>query len=60
MLSMGRFETDIDLLTHGNIRDCLRNCGLIGPNNDHQSLEEHTKMLMKTFIEVKKSIFSKQ
>ena len=48
---MGRFETEIDLLTHSNIRDCSRNFPLVVLNNDHQSLEEHTNVLMRRFIE---------
>ena len=53
MISTCRFEPEIDLLTCGNIRECLRNCGLIGPYDDYQSLEEHTNMLMRRFIEEK-------
>ena len=34
MLYMGRFVTEIDSLTHSSIKECLRQCQLIGPNDD--------------------------
>ena len=51
MLSMGRFETEVDLTLHGSYRECLRYCGLIGPNNDEASLKQYAKSLTKRWIE---------
>ena len=51
MLSMGRFETEIDLLTHGSIKECLRYCRLIGENDDDESLATYAEVLTKRFIE---------
>ena len=38
MLSMGRFETELDLTIHSSLKQYLRYCGLIGPNDDELSL----------------------
>ena len=50
MLSMGRFETEIDLIMHRSIRECLRYCGLIGERNDEESLTEYANTLTREFI----------
>ena len=50
MLSMGRFETEVDLTLHGNIRNCLRYCKLIGPSDDENCLKRDTELLMRRFI----------
>ena len=50
MLSMGRFETEIDLTMHPNILECLRSCGLVGRNNDTESLKKYADKLLHKFI----------
>lgn len=50
MLSMGRFETEIDLTMHATILECLRSCGLVGCNNDTDSLKRYADELLHKFI----------
>ena len=50
MLSMGRFETEIDVLTHGIIKECLRYFRLIVENDDDESLVTYAEVLTKIFI----------
>ena len=57
MLSMGRFETEIDLLTHSNIKECLRKCKLIGPNEDSESLKNYANNMLRRFIEEQMQYF---
>ena len=57
MLSMGEFDTEIDLKMHGSIREALRYAKLIGPNNDDQSLQEYSNQLLKDWIETQLQYF---
>ena len=50
MLSMGRFETEIDLNMHQSILKCLRSCGLVGSNNDTDSLKHYADEFLRKFI----------
>ena len=50
MLSIGRFETEIDVTLHESIRECLRYCHLIGTENNEESLNEYVNILMRQFI----------
>ena len=50
MLSMGRFETELDLTMHPSILECLRSCGLVGSNNDADSLKHYSNELLYQFI----------
>ena len=50
ILSMGHFETEIDLTMHPNILECLRSCGLVGRNNDTESLKRYADKLLHKFI----------
>jgi predicted GIY-YIG superfamily endonuclease len=50
MLSMGQFETEVDILMHENLRECLRYCKLIGENNDDESLKSYANNLTKRYI----------
>ena len=58
ILSIGRFETEIDLLTHCNIKECLRHCKLIGANDDDESFEQYTGSLLRSFIEEQMQYFT--
>ena len=51
MLSMGCFDTKIDLYMYQSLRECLRYCQLIGPDDDEVSLLEYTKILTRRYIE---------
>ena len=50
ILSIGRFETEIDLNLHESIREFLRYCHLIGTENNEESLNEYVNILMRQFI----------
>ena len=50
MLSMGHFETEVSILMHENLRECLRYCKLIGERNDEESLKSYADILTKRYI----------
>ena len=50
MLSMGRFETEVDILMHESLRECLRYCKLIGESDDDESLKSYADNLTKQYI----------
>ena len=50
LLSMGRFETEVDLTLHSSLRKSLRYAKLIGPNDDNESLQQYSKDLLKKFV----------
>ena len=50
MLSMGEFQTEVDLIMHQTIRGCLKYCGLIGERDDEESLIEYAYILTRNFI----------
>ena len=50
MLSMGKFETEIDLITHQDLRGSLKYCHLIGNNTDEDSLLQYAKDLTRKWI----------
>ena len=50
MLSMGKFETEIDLITHQDLRESLKYCDLIGNNTDEESLHQYAKDLTRKWI----------
>lgn len=51
LLSMGEFETEIDLLLHKDLKESLRYAKLIGPSNTAEKLQEYSDNLLKMFIE---------
>ena len=51
LLSLGEFETEIDLLLHRNLREAFRYAKLIGPENDEASLKYYSSQLLKRYIE---------
>ena len=53
MLSMKRFETEIDLTLKLSIRDSLYYARLIGSSIDNNYLQEYSNILLKWFIEEK-------
>ena len=50
ILSLGSYETEIDVLQHGTPRECLRKARLIGPNNDEESLYRYANELLHKYI----------
>lgn len=55
LLSMGRFDNEVNLLQHKSLRDCLRYAGLIGPSNDPDDLERYSNKLLYRYL--KKQLF---
>ena len=51
LLSMGHFDTEVDLTLHQNLRESFRYAKLIGPQNDEESLQQYSNELLKKFIE---------
>ena len=51
LLSLGHFQTELDLLLHRTLRDSLRYAKLIGPSNTKEKLQEYSDKLLKLFIE---------
>jgi hypothetical protein len=51
LLSMGQFSTEVDLLMHGDIRECFRYAKLIGPSNDEVALQGYSNALLYRWIE---------
>ena len=50
LLSMGRFETEIDLTLHESVKACFCYAKLIGPNDDEESLRNYSSALIKIWI----------
>ena len=50
LLSLGSFELEIDLTTHGSIYECLWYENLIGPSHDHSVLEKYSDNLLIIYI----------
>ena len=51
MLSLGDFDTEVDLILHRTLRESLRYAKLIGPLDDDDSLQQYSNMLLKKYIE---------
>ena len=51
ILSVGRFLIEVGPLLHGIIQESPRYFGLIGPENDNESLETYTNNLIQSFID---------
>jgi len=50
LLSMGQFETEIDLIMQPSIKDALRYAKLIGASDNEEELESYSNKLLYTFI----------
>ena len=50
LLSMGRFETEVDLTLNESLRASLRYTKLIGPENDEEYLRQYSKDLLKKYV----------
>ena len=51
LLSMGSFETEIDLIMHDSIRESFRYAKLIGSSNDPSDLQVYSNNLLYRYIE---------
>ena len=51
ILSLGRYDTEIDALYHSSFRECLRAVKLIGDQNDKDSLKKYSEILTRNYIE---------
>ena len=51
MLSLGEFDTEVDLILHRTLRGSLRYCKLIGPLDDDESLKKYSGIFLKKYIE---------
>ena len=50
LLSLGSFETEIDLTLQPSLRASLRYAKLIGPDNDNDSLQRYSRELMSLYF----------
>ena len=51
MLSLGEFDTELDLILHQTLRESLRYAKLIGPLDDDASLKEYSNQFLRKYIE---------
>ena len=51
LLSLGEFDTELDLILHPKLCDSLRYAKLIGPLDDEESLKEYSNQLLRKYIE---------
>ena len=51
ILSLGRFETEVDMKMHRRLRDYLRYSKLIGTDDDKESLKQYLGSFLWHFIE---------
>ena len=50
MLSMGKFDTEIDLTLHSTLQESLRYCQLIGPSDIREDLTQYSNELMLKYF----------
>ena len=50
LLSMGQFDTEVDLLMYDSISDAFRYAKLIGQHNDSESLQRYSNKLLEKWI----------
>ena len=58
LLSMGRFDTEIEMTVHGSLRECLRSAKLIGPSDEIAALKEYSNALLLRYITEQLKYFS--
>ena len=51
LLSLGEFDTELDLILHRTLRDSFRYAKLFGPLDDDESLKEYSNHLLRKYIE---------
>jgi predicted GIY-YIG superfamily endonuclease len=50
LLSMGRFSTEIDLMTHSSIKECFCHAKLIGNSDEIEDLRQYSNDLLVKYI----------
>ena len=50
VLSLGKYDTGIDALTHGSYRESFRASGLIGNSDKMQDLQEYSRRLTRRYV----------
>ena len=58
LLSMGCYDTEIDLTLQPSLREAFRYAMLIGPSNEHSDLERYSNQLLYRWIEEQLQYFS--
>ncbi len=51
MLSLGKFDTELDLFLHRSLRECFQYCKLIGTSEDLEDLAVYSNELCKKYIQ---------
>ena len=51
MLTLGEFDTELDLTCHRSLRDSLQYAGLIGSSREVNDLEMYSNRLLRRYIE---------
>ena len=51
MLTLGEFDTELDLTSHRSLRDSLEYAGLIGPSREIEDLQLYSNRLLRRYIE---------
>ena len=50
ILSLGKYDTEIDALTHSSFRDSFRAAHLIGPSDDIDDLKQYSRRLTRLYV----------
>ena len=50
LLSLGHFDTELDLILHSSLRDALTYAKLIGSERDNDSLKKYSNELLAMFV----------
>ena len=50
ILSLGKYDTEVDVLTHGSFRNALRSTNLIGGSDDVESLKDYSRKLTRLYV----------
>ena len=50
VLSLGKYDTEIDALTHGSYRESFRASGLIGNSDKLPDLQEYSRRLTRRYV----------
>ena len=51
VLSLGKYDTEVDALTHRSFRTALRGANLIGADDDIDSLKAYSRKLTRLYVE---------
>ena len=51
ILLLGKYDTEVDALTHGSFWNALRSTNLIGGRDDVELLKDHSRKLTRLYVE---------